>query len=225
MNNCNCNPGPCDKPSCGGNRCGDCERACKCPAPYLGIEQLPDNISVLRFNLDGKRADYDFANLIYQNQTDTTLVVDVIKRLLVYSAERHTDSLTAAELGAIFHLADLGDVSTEDAEDGSFLVYQKNNNCGNGCVGLQDSWKTWNALASQVNSATYPFAFDATGKSHVLERPASPNQYYQLGWNAGNQLSYSQVPIVDVSRVVGADGKKIALYLDPSTNQIVGVKE
>lgn len=225
MNNCNCNSGPCAPPSCGGNRYGDCDKPCKCPAPYLGIEQLPDNISVLRFNLDGKRTDYDFANLVQQTQTDTTLVVDIINRLLQYTAERHTDSITAAELGSILHLADLGDVSTDDAADGSMLVYQRNNNCGNGCVGLQDSWKVWNALTNQVSSATYPFAFSAEGKAQVLERPASPNQYYQLGWNAGNQLSYSQVPIVDASRVVSSNGQKIALYLDPTTKQIVGVYE
>lgn len=225
MNNCNCNSGPCATHPCEKSHCSRCDEPCGRPAPYLGIEQLPDNISVLRFNIDGKRTDYDFTNLVQQTQTDTTLVVDVINRLLQYTAERHTDSITAAELGSILHLADLGDVSTDDAEDGSMLVYQKNNNCGNGCVGLQDSWKVWNALTNQVNSATYPLAFSASGKAQVLERPASPNQYYLLGWNAGDQFSYSQVPIVDTSRVVGTDGKKIALYLDPRTKQIVGVAE
>lgn len=219
MNKCNCNSGQCGSP------CDKCDRPCACPASYLGIEQLPDNISVLRFNLDGKRTDYDFENLIYGVQTDTTLVVDVIKRLLNYSAERHTDSISARELGAILHLADIGDVSSENAVDGSFLTYQKSDNCGNGCVGLQDRWKVWNALDEQVNSATYPFVFDANGKPRVIERPASPNQYYQLGWNAENQLSYSQIQIVDKSRLETDDGKYVRLYLDPKSNQIFGVKE
>lgn len=220
MNKSNC--GSCHRER---KHCDNCDHGCNCPAPFLGIEQLPDNISVLRFNIDGKRADYDFENLVYQTQTDTTLVVDIIKRLLVYTAERHTDSITASELGSILHLADLGDVSTNEVADGSFLTYQKNNNCGEGCLGLRDSWKVWNALEEQVNSATYAFAFGQDGRPHVLERPASPNQYYQLGWNGARQLSYSQVPIVNASRVVDANGKKTALYLDPRTKQIVGVLE
>lgn len=193
--------------------------------PFLGVEQLPNYPAVVRFNIDGKRADFDYTNLVYQTQSDTTLVADIINRLLTYTAERHTDTITAAELGTILHLADLGDVSTDRAQTGSLLVYQKNSNCGEGCKGLSDTWKVWSALNEQVNSATYPAVFNAEGVPQVLERPANPNQYYQYGWNAQNGLSYSQIPIVDASRVVGSDGKKIALYQDPLTKQLVGVKE
>ena len=193
--------------------------------PFLGIEQLPNNLSVLRFNLDGKRTDYDFSNLIYQTQTDTTLSADTINRVLNYMAERHMDSISANELGSILHLADIGDVTTVGAEDGSMLVYQKSNNCAEGCTGLTDTWKIWNALDSDtlVSSATYPMAFNADGKPRTIQKPANPSQYYQLGWNAGNQLSYSQVPIVSTPPV-GVDGKSIQVYVDPNTNQLVGVK-
>lgn len=216
----NCNQGPCDA-KCPSSRC---DPPCACPVPFLGIEALPDDPMTIRFNINGKRADYDFSNTIYQGQSDTRLVADIINRLLVYTAERHTDTITAAELGNILHLADLGDVSTDKAQSGSLLVYQKNSNCGEGCKGLQDTWKIWNALDQQVSSATYPAVYDANGLPHVLERPANPNQYYQYGWNAENGLGYSQVPIVDASRVVGTDGKKIAIYQDPITKQLVGVK-
>lgn len=185
---------------------------------------LPDNISVLRFNIDGKRADYDFANLIYQNQSDTSLVADSINRVLTYMAERHMDAISAQELGAIFHLADIGDVATSGATNGSMLVYQKNNDCAEGCVGTQNTWKIWNALDEQLSSATYPMVFDQAGKPHVIEQPAEPNRYYQLGWNAQNQLSYSQVPVVTTAPI-GTDGKKLAVYVDPATNQLVAVKE
>lgn len=205
-------------------RCHQCDQPCACPVPFLGIEQLPDNLSVLRFNIDGKRADYDFTNLIYQTQTDTTLIADVINRLLSYSAERHTDTITAQELGSILHLADIGDVDTNGASTGSLLTYQKGTNCAEGCVGLRDSWKVWTALDEQISSATYPFVFSADGSAHVLQRPANANQYYQLGWNAQNQVSYSQVQTV-ASAPINTNGKKIALYLDPNTKQIVGVEE
>lgn len=210
--------------SCG-NPCDKCNQPCACPAPFLGIEELPDSNGVVRYNLDGKRADFDYSGLVHRTQTDTSLIADVIKRLLIFSAERHTDSITAAELGAILHLADIGDVSTAHAQTGSMLVFQDDSNCGEGCVGDREVWKIWNALDEQVSSATYPAAFDAEGKMKTVQRPQYPNQYYQLGWNAGAGYGYSQVPIVDASRVVGTDGKKIALYLDPETKQIVGVKE
>lgn len=211
--------------NCHCNRCNPCDRPCACPAPYLGVESLPDNISVLRFNLDGKRTDYDYKNLVYQTQTDTTLVADVIDRLLEYSAERHTDTITAQELGSILHLADLGDVSTANAVAGSLLTYQQANHCGEGCTGTQDNWKIWSALDEQINYSTYPMVYSANGLPNVLQRPQNPNQYYGLGWNGNSQLSYSQPPIVDASRVEDPrhNGQKIALYLDPTTKQIVGV--
>lgn len=222
---CNCNPKP---PSSCGPKCGSCQRSCdgpcKCPVPFLGIEQVPDNVSILRFNIDGKRADYDFSNLIYQTQTDTTLIADAINRLLQYSAERHTDTITAQELGSILHLADLGDVDTNGAVSGSMLTYQKGTNCAEGCVGLRDSWKVWSALDEQISSATYPFVFDANGVAHTIQRPGDPAQFYLLGWNGANQLSYSQVPTVTAAKP-NTNGKKLAVYLDPNTRQLVAVEE
>lgn len=212
--NCNCNRKPCKH----------CDTSCGCPAPFLGITQLPDNISVLRFNIDGKQTDYDFANLIYQNQSDTSLHADAINRVLTYMAERHMDSISAQELGAIFHLADMGDVTTKGAEDGSMLVYQKGTNCGEGCTGVGSVWKVWSALDEQVSSASYLMAANNSGVPVTLQRPAQPSQYYQLGWNAANQLSFSQIPVVSTAPV-GTDNKKLAVYVDPRSQQLVAVKE
>lgn len=219
MNHCNCKSNSCDP--C---RKLGCDAPCNSPEPFLGIEALSDNLSVLRFNIDGKRTDYDFADLIFNNQTDTSLTADAVQRVLTYMAERHTDSITARELGAIFHLADIGDVSTEGAKDGSLLVYKKSSNCGEGCTGIGDTWQVWNALDQQVSSATYAMVFSQDGKAQVLERPQNPSGYYQLGWNGGDQLSYSKVPIVSVAPT-NSQGTKTRLYLDENTNQIVAVRE
>lgn len=202
------------------NRCGT---SCDCPAPYLGIEQLADNISVLRFNIGGKRADYDFYNLIYQNQTDTSIRADMLKRALVYMAERHMDSISAQELGGLLHLADISDVDSTGAENGSMLVYHKDSNCGEGCVGTGDKWGIWNALDHQVTSASYIMVFDEEGQPKTLSQPSNPDRYYQLGWNSYNQLSYNEIPIIDyIPKDI--DGKQIALYLDPDNGQIIGVR-
>lgn len=219
--------------SCNCNRCGRCksrccDTACACPAPYLGIEQLPDNISVLRFNIDGKRTDYDFGSMIYEVQSDTSLSADTINRVLKYMAERHMDAISAQELGSIMHLADIGDVSSLNAKNGSTLVYNKSNDCGEGCFGALDSWRAWHALdmGNQVSSAVYPAVYKEDGYPATLLRPSAANEYYLLGWNGPYKFGYTQVPIVSASSVIDpADNKKIKLYLDPNTRQIVGVKE
>lgn len=207
--NCNCNH----------NRCQKCDQPCACPMPFLGIEQVADNISVLRYTIDGKRADYDYANLIYQVQSDTTLVADIVNRLLQYRAERHTDTITARELGALLHLAELGDVTTDGAVDGSMLMYQKSSNCSEGCVGTQDTWKVWNALDEQVSSATYPMAFNADGEAVTIQRPQNPNLQYLLGWNGASQLSYFTPTKATTKPATGGP-----LYYDAASGQILYVE-
>lgn len=217
MNNCNCKSKTCGH--CHGRGCALCDPPCACPAPFLGIEQVPDNVSVLRFNIQGKRADYDYTNLVYQTQSDTVLVADAVNRLLNYQAERHADTITARELGAILHLADIGDVDSKGAETGSFLTYQKDSNCGDGCIGLHDSWKVWNALDESVSSATFPMAFDANGRPVTIRKPASPNKQYLLGWDRQNQLSY-----ITPAKVTSKPATGGALYYDEASGEIVIVE-
>lgn len=217
MNDCNCNPKPCEG-LCGRPH-GGCDPECACPIPYLGIEQLPDHPTVLRYNIDGKRVDYDYANLIYTAQSDTVLVADAINRLLTYQAERHTDTITAKELGAVLHLADLGDVDVKQLNTGSMLTYQKGGNCAEGCIGIYDSWKVWNSLDEQVSSATYPMAFNASGAPVTIQRPQNPSRQYLLGWNGSNQVSY-----ITPTKAANAPSQGGPLYYDESTGQIVYVK-
>lgn len=205
--------------NCNHNRCQKCDSPCGCPAPFLGIEQVPDNISVLRFSIDGKRADYDYTNLIYQAQSDTALVADIVNRLLQYTAERHTDTITARELGALLHLSELGDVTTQGAVDGSMLMYQKSSNCAEGCVGTMDTWKVWNSLDEQVSSATYPMAFNANGEAVTIQRPQNPNKQYLLGWNRQNQLSY-----ITPMKATTPPAQGGPLYYDETSGQIVYVE-
>lgn len=216
MNDCNCNPKPCD--ICHKERCGACDQPCKCPAPFLGIEQVPNNVSVLRYNIAGKRADYDYSNLIYQVQSDTTLIADAINRLLAYQAERHTDTITAQELGSVLHLADIGDVDTKGAETGSLLTYQKNSTCGEGCIGLRDSWKIWTALDEQKSSASYPMAYGPDGSPVTISRPQSPSKQYLLGWNGANQLSYFSPTKATAKPAQGGP-----VYYDEASGQLVYV--
>lgn len=217
----------CQRPNCGscGQRlCDSCgfQDPCECPEPVLGIEQLPYDISTLRFNFNGKTVNYDFSNLIYQVQSDTALVADVVNRLLRYSAERHTDTITAQELGAIFHLADIGDVSTSGATNGSMLVYTKDNNCAEGCVGINNKWEIWNAQDNLQGTGYYAAAYDNQGQPVAISQPANPDQFYNLGWNGAGKLSYRQPQEAVVAPT--ENGYAYQLYLDPVTKETVYVK-
>lgn len=204
---CGCDPCKCH------NHCGHAE-------PVFAIEQLPDNPSMLRFNVNGKSVIYDFAPLVKATQTDTSLSLNKQNRTLSYNAERHVDTLSAVELGDIFHLGDLGDVTTKNAKTGSMLVYERDDSCGGGCVGEANRWRVWDALdtASIKGSIAYLTGVNGEGYPVTLGRPTNPNQTYLLGWNGGNQISFFQPTIATTPPVNGYQ-----LYLD-SDNNLIAVR-
>lgn len=204
-------------------QCGPCKKkSCACPEPFLDVDKVQGKTAVYRVNDNGKTAELDLLPGIQEGQTDTSLVADVVNRILQYSAERHTDSITAQELGAILHLNDLGDVSTKGAENGSTLVYKKTNTCGQGCVGTGNEWVPWNALDedSQVQSMAYPSGYDGEGNPVVLQQPASPSKQYLVAWDGANQVSYVS-PAVEVTAPPAVGGP---VYFDETTGQLVYVR-
>lgn len=213
MNNCNC------KATCG------CEKErCGCPKPIFDIDEMPNDVATLRFNYDGISAWYDFNNMIYQTQTDTTVSVDAIARVLKHMAERHTDTISAKELGSILHLADIADVDITEVQDNSMLVYSKDGTCPSGCDGINNSWVGWNALDEQTTETELVMGFGANGRPKSLQKPAHTDQYYQLGWNGANKVSYSQPKEVS-SAPKDSSGYAYRLYIDPNTKELVYVKE
>lgn len=220
MNNNCCNQ--CGKCDCDSG-CG-CPNPCGCPEQVLSIEQMSDNPAVLQFNLGGKSVQYDFTSLIQLTETDTSLSADTVARVLKFIAERHTDTISAAELGALLHIADIGDVDISGVQDNSIFVYQKNSDCGEGCEGIDNSWVAWNANEHLVTSLSTLMGYDADGNPKALTHPTNTNQFYQFGWNAQNKMSFSQ-PVEVSSAPVDSDNKVYRLYLDPTTKQLVYVKE
>lgn len=178
------------------------------------MDEMPESVATLKFNFDGVSTWYDYTNMIRQTQTDTSITADAINRVLNYMAERHTDSISAKELGAILHVADLGDVDITDVEDNSFFVYQKESDCGQGCEGISNKWHGHNALEHIVSSGDYLMVFNADGKPLTLQRPAATDKHYLLTWAAQNKLKY-----VTPTAFASATGKK-ALYIDPNTGEI-----
>lgn len=195
----------CEEPKCS---------PCSCEKPVLEIEPVPESASTLRYNVNGVSAWYDYDNLVYQTQTDTVLSADAANRVLKYMAERHVDTISAKELGAILHISDLGDVDITGLSNNSMFFYQKDSNCGEGCEGINNSWIAWNSEEHGATSLQTAMGFDANGSPIALNTPANANQYYMLGWNAGNKLSYSK-PVQFNSTT-----NKAPLYVDKTTGQI-----
>ena len=204
MNNCDCNTcsTPCEKPKCG------------CKKPTLEIDSVPESVSALRFNFNGVSVWYDYDNLVYQTQTDTVLSADAANRVLKYMAERHIDTISARELGAILHIADLGDVDITSIGNNSLFVYQKDSNCAEGCEGINNSWIAWNSEEHQDSSLQTVMGFNADGEPLALSPPANTDQYYMLGWDAGNKLKYFKpVQFNDITNCA-------PLYVNKTTGQI-----
>lgn len=207
------------------NKC-DCYQKCRCAKPVVSVEEVPGNLSLLKYSFDGISTFYDHENMILQTQTDTSLSADSIARVLKYMAERHIDSISAQELGSILHLADIADVDPANIEHNSLLVYKKDTNCSEGCEGIKNSWIGWNSadIDNQSESIKTVMGFNDAGDPTALQAPANANQYYTLGWNGSNKVSYSQPQEVSIASVTDSDSKVSVLALDPTTKQIVAIK-
>lgn len=216
------------------NCCNPCQDCCSCKKPKCGcakrvldIDEMPDTVSILRFNYDGLSTWYDFGNMIYQTQTDTSVSVDAINRVLKHMAERHIDTISARELGSILHVADLGDVDITNVEHNSLFVYQKNNNCAAGCQGINNRWIAWSKDQgnNSVTNMRNIMGFASDGAPKALLPPASTSQFYYLVWDKNNEAKWKQpIKVVERSTLV-RNGKILKVYADPDTKELVYVEE
>lgn len=205
------------------NKCSSCEKpCCDNPMPFFSVEAMPNSVSTLMFNVNGVTSTWDFAPIVEQNQTDTSISIKSIERVLKYAAERHIDTIHAKELGSILRLADISDIDITDVKNNSMLVFKKDGECAYG--DQNNSWVAFNADEHQSTSLTSLMGYDATYKPQSLGTPVHTSQYYQLGWNGKDKISWGQ-PVEAATAPIDTDGKKLRLYLDPTTKQIVVVRE
>lgn len=199
------------------NKCGNpCEQeCCGVGKPVIDVQSLPDDILTLSFNLNGVGTTYDYSSMIKAGETDTSLSANAIDRVLKYMAERHTDTISAKELGAILHMADLGDVDGSAIDNNSFLVYKKESDCAQGCGSESNSWIAWNALDNQDTSLALVMGYDSDGSPKSLSSPANADQYYQLGWNAAGKAGWKQ------PRKVTSTDNLAQVYIDKTTKELV----
>lgn len=216
-NNCGIKqcPNPCDK-GCGS--CNPCKNKCCGDAkPVIDVQSLPDDILTLSFNFNGVGTTYDYSSMIKAGETDTSLSVNAIARVLQYMAERHVDSISAKELGNILHLADLGDVDGKDIDAYSMLFYKKD--AVDECDTTSNRWIGWNALDGQAGSFSYVMGYSADGAPISLSSPSSPSQYYQLSWNASGKVGWKQ------PRKVTSTTNTVPVRMDKTTHELVWIEE
>lgn len=187
--------------------------------PVIDVTALENDPLTLTWNFNGVGTSYDYSSMIKLGETDTSINADQVNRVLQYMAERHVDTISAKELGAILHLGDIGDVDITDLDDNSMLVYKKNSDCTRGCDGATNSWVAWNALDQQEGSFTYPMGYDDDGAPKTLRRPENTDQHYQLSWNANNKVGWSQ------PKKVTSTDNLAPVYIDKTTKELVYVEQ
>lgn len=209
------------QPDCGCKK--KCPRPCGCPESILSIEADTTDAAYLRFNLGGRSVWYDFTPVVKAAETCTHLSANKVERSLDYDSECGRQSITARELGSILHVADIGDVDETTIKDNAVLVYRKDANCGENCDG-KNGWIGVDLSEEGDTSLDYIMGSDNEGDVKSLMPPANTNQYYYMAWAAQNKASWTQ-PKVVATAPVDSDNKKWRVYMDPSTHELVIVKE
>lgn len=209
------------QPKCGCKK--KCPKPCGCPESILSIEADSTNPTKLRFNLGGRSVWYDFDQVVKAGETCTTLSPDLTARSLVYNAECQNISISASNLGAILHLADIGDVDATTIKDNAILVYKKDADCSENCDG-KNGWIGVDPSEAGDDSLDYVMGSDADGSVKSLMPPANSNQFYYFTWAAQDKASWKQ-PTVAATAPVDTDGKVWRLYVDPNTRELLIVKE
>lgn len=210
MTNCNC------------NKCVECRGKKKCPSPcgcgepVFSIEAQSDDPTVLRFNVNGKSVWYDFDSLVKAGETCTTLNTDAVARTLNYHGECQDNVISAHDLGAILHLADIGDVNIEALDDYGILNYRKDANCGEGCEGIANGWVATNPVKEGQSSLDYILGSDSEGKMVSLMPPTDTSTFSYLAWAAQGKAKW-----VKPRNITSVSDNYAPLYLDKTTGEIV----
>lgn len=152
----------CNKCSnCGGDPCG-----CGCkPAKYgcdLNIMANPFDPSIWNVTINGATTKVKIPKI---NETDTKLSTNYTSASLIYNAEKHTDIITGAQLGALIKMEDLRDTETGSADSCDLLVYNPHcSDCGDGCAPKDARWTNYHI----PDAGDCEVELDNDGYYHVL---------------------------------------------------------
>lgn len=202
----------------------NCKEPCGCAEPVFSVEAMPDDPTILRFNVNGKSVWYDFESAIKAGETCTTISVNTTNRTLNYYGECSDQTISAKELGSILHLGDLGDVNANSITNNGILNYRKTGECPDGCEGVSDGWVSSNPIEIGGTSLEYILGSDSDGKMKSLMPPTDTTTFSYLTWAAQDKARWSK-PTIASTAPVDSNSKVWRLYVDPSTYELVIVKE
>lgn len=212
------------------NSCDPCNR-CKGPAEYIADFSImvdPFNEDIWNITFGGKLF---HVNIPPIKETDTTVSTNYSNASLIYSAEKHVDTLTGNQLGQLINVGDLRD-TTVDYDTPSMcyeFIYHKYGNCGAGCFSAENQWTTFspdneNALQDSLH---YVRGTNAYGCPIYLDVPANPDQWYYAGWKTEGEhkkFGYFQPREVDEFPKDPVTGEHIFVSQIPGTNEPVIAK-
>ena len=147
--------------SCGGDPCG-----CGCkPAKYgcdFNIMANPYDPSIWNVTINGATTRVKIPKI---NETDTKLSTNYSSASLIYNAEKHTDIITGAQLGALIKMEDLRDTETSNADSCDLMVYNPYcSDCGDGCAPKNARWTNYHI----PDAGDCEVELDDDGYYHVL---------------------------------------------------------
>lgn len=147
--------------SCGGDPCG-----CGCkPAKYgcdFNIMANPYDPSIWNVTINGATTRVKIPKI---NETDTKLSTNYSSASLIYNAEKHTDIITGAQLGALIKMEDLRDTETSNADSCDLMVYNPFcDECGDGCAPKNARWTNYHI----PDAGDCEVELDDDGYYHVL---------------------------------------------------------
>ena len=206
------------------DKCNQCGKdPCGCREPVFSVEAMPDNPTLIRYNVNGKSVWYDHDSIVKAGETCTTVNIDAVARTFNYHGECSEQTISAKELGSILHLGDLGDVNADTITDNGILNYRKDGNCGEGCEGIGDGWVSSNPIEVGGTSLDYILGSDSEGRMASLMPPINASSFSYLTWAAQDKAVWKTINTV---ASIPDDGTyKYPLYLDPNSGEIVAVKE
>ena len=149
--------------NCNNNSCG-CD-PCSHPAKYgcdFDIQANPYDASIWNVTINGATTRVRIPKIA---ETDTKLSTSYTAAALTYSAEKHADTITGAQLGSLIKFADLRDVDATNADPFDLVVFHPYCDvCGDGCTPKNARWTRYHIPDEDTNV----LEADDDGYYHVL---------------------------------------------------------
>lgn len=135
--------------------------------------------------------------------------------------EGYIESVCPSDIAKYIKLEELENVEDKDPEQCSLLVYHADDDCGEGCEGIENSWIHWYANEHLADHLNMVAGFNSEGCLEALTPPSDTSEYWFAMWRGDGEFGYTQPePVEELPR--DANGDPIVLSQDENGKPIVG---